>query len=80
MPRVPPALHTRSEAYGGGIKDRQADGLATYSGTARRRAQTIRMSEACIRGWTVTAIGVKKALLQGLMHAELAKEAGDPPP
>ena len=34
-----------------GFKDRDADSLQTYSGTAGQLSQRLMVSEACCRGW-----------------------------
>ena len=60
-----------------GFKDRDANGLVTYSGTASRLAQKLTISEACIRKWKVTAIDVNKAFLKGLDYGEFAQETGE---
>ena len=61
-----------------GFKDRDADGLVTYSGTASRLAQKLTISEACVRGWPLTAIDIRKAFLKGLTYDEMARETGEP--
>ena len=60
-----------------GFKDKEAKGLVTYAGTASRLAQKITISEACIRGWPLTAIDVRKAFLKGLTYQELAETTGE---
>ena len=61
-----------------GFKDREAEGLITYSGTASRMAQKLTVSEACVRKWPLTTVDVRKAFLKGLTYEELAATTNEP--
>ena len=61
-----------------GFKDADADSLTTYAGTSSRLDQRVIVSEAAVRGWTITALDVKKAFLKGVSYEELAEATGEP--
>ena len=61
-----------------GFKDREAEFLVNYAGTAGRLSQRLVVSEAVVRGWKLTTIDVKKAFLKGVTYEELAKQTGEP--
>ena len=61
-----------------GFKDREAEFLINYAGTAGRLSQRLVVSEAVIRGWRLSTIDVKKAFLKGVAYEELAKQTGEP--
>ena len=61
-----------------GFKDADADQLATYAGTSARLSQRLIVSEAVCRGWTLTALDVKKAFLKGISYRELAEATQEP--
>ena len=61
-----------------GFKDRQAQDLDSYAGTAQRFSQRVVCSEAVLRGWDLVSADISKAFLQGLSHKELADATGEP--
>ena len=56
-----------------GFKDIDADLITTYAGTSSRLSQRVIVSEAACRGWTITAMDVKKAFLKGVTYKELSE-------
>ena len=63
-----------------GFKDRDADTLETYAGTAGRTSQRILTSEAANHPeWEFRTIDVNKAFLQGATYQELEELTGDAP-
>ena len=61
-----------------GFKDREAEFLVNYAGTAGRLSQRLVVSEAVVRSWKLTTIDVKKVFLKGSTYEELAKQTGEP--
>ena len=61
-----------------GFKDVDANDIATYAGTSARLSQRVIVSEAVCRGWTLTALDVKKAFLKGITYQDLAAATGEP--
>jgi hypothetical protein len=63
-----------------GFKDRDADLLETYAGTAARLSQRLIASEAaCHPEWEFMTIDVNKAFLQGATYKELHELTGEAP-
>ena len=63
-----------------GFKDRDADTLETYAGTADRTSQRLLTSEAANHpDWMFMTIDVNKAFLQGATYQELEALTGDAP-
>ena len=63
-----------------GFKDKDADSLQTYAGTAGRLSQRILTSEAaCHPEWEFLTVDVNKAFLQGATYKELQELTGDAP-
>ena len=63
-----------------GFKDRDADILETYAGTAGRTSQRLLTSEAANHpDWDFMTIDVNKAFLQGATYQELEALTGEAP-
>ena len=63
-----------------GFKDRDADTLETYAGTAGRTSQRLLTSEAANHpSWEFLTIDVNKAFLQGATYQELEMLTGEAP-
>ena len=63
-----------------GFKDKDADSIETYAGTAARLSQRLLTSEAaCHPEWEFMTVDVNKAFLQGATYKELQELTGEAP-
>lgn len=51
-----------------GYTDVEAEGLIAYAGTSTWTSQKVVTSEVVCRGWSLTAIDVKKAFVKGITY------------
>ena len=56
-----------------GYKDRQQEGLLTYSPTASRWAQRLLVGICAMRGWVLHSADISQAFLRGVTFEELSK-------